>query len=108
MPEAPDAEYLPLWLTAEEHQTLFGELLNAPEGFKAERVADLLKRADARAQDAHVQLSAGDNSLRFNASSRSVLSMRTSALSAARRIFIVTLFGTALLMAVTLYLVSRR
>jgi hypothetical protein len=110
MSEAPGPEYHPLWLTAEEHQALFGELLAEPEGFKAERVAELLKRADARAPDATVGLSLGDNSMRFSATSRRALPMAPSGVSSARRAFAVMLLGTVILLAIaiTLHLVTRR
>ena len=110
MGDAPDAKYRPVWLTAEEHQALFGELLAAPEGFQAERVAELLKRAEARSGDANVEPSLGGNGLRFSAASQRALSMAPSAVARARRVFAVMLLGTVVgfAAAVILRLVTRR
>lgn len=112
MSEAPGPEYRPLWLTAEEHQRLFGELLAAPEGFKAERLAELLKRADGRAQDWSVQLSTKDGGAVFEAKSttRSVAPLAGPALAGARRTFRTMLPAmAALALGAVLYsLFSRR
>jgi hypothetical protein len=51
MSDAPSTVYRPLWLTDEEHQRIFGELLLSPEGLKEERLAELLTKADARSND---------------------------------------------------------
>jgi hypothetical protein len=51
MSDAPSTVFRPLWLTDEEHQRIFGELLLSPEGLKEERLAELLTKADARSQD---------------------------------------------------------
>lgn len=98
MGETPGLEDRPLWLTAEEHQSLFGELLEAPQGFKAERLANLLKRADARAQDWAVQLSTTDGGAVFDAKStkRSVAPLAGPAPAGARRTFRTMLQGDGL------------
>ena len=111
MGDAPDAKYRPVWLTAEEHQALFGELLAAPEGFQAERVAELLKRADARAGDANIELSLGGNGLRFSATSQRALPMTPSAVARARlRLVAAMLLALVVGFAATviLRLVTRR
>ena len=97
---APD--YLPLWLTPQEHQTLFGELLAAPEGEKAARVAELLQRADARAKDTPVFLSLQDGAVRLegHSSTRSVLTdveAQRFSVVARLRIFLIATAGIALL-----------
>jgi hypothetical protein len=93
MGASPGRDYHPLWLTAEEYQTLFGELLEAPEGFKAERVAELLRRAEARA-----------SGVTSDASSWRALAVPSPGAAAARRMLAVLGVGTALLAAVALYL----
>jgi hypothetical protein len=111
MGETPGPQYRPLWLTAEEHQSLFGELLQAPEGFKAERLADLLKRADARAQDWNVQLSTKEGGAVFDAKSttRSVAPLAGPALAGARRAFRTMLLAMAFLaLAAVLYSIFSR
>jgi hypothetical protein len=106
MGAAPGPEYRPLWLTADEYQRLFGELLEAPEGFKAERLSELLKRADARGQDVNVQRSTKDGAVVFEARSttRSVAALAGPALAGARRTFRTMLVAMAVLaLAACLY-----
>jgi hypothetical protein len=97
MGETPGPQYHPRWLTEEGHQTLFGELLAAPQGFKAERLAELLKRVGARAQEAKVKSSLKDNSVTFDRSSRSGVPLTSSRGTSARRTFAVLLLGLGLL-----------
>ncbi len=86
MVETLGPEYQPLWLTAEEHEILFKELLAAPEGLRAERLAELLRRADARS---------------------GTLSMAPAQLSARRRLLAALLLGMGVLLAGFMYLLSR-
>jgi hypothetical protein len=57
-PTAP--EYLPLWLTAEEHQALFAELLESTDPGKTRRLAEMLRKADTRAKDSTVRMTVAD------------------------------------------------
>jgi hypothetical protein len=95
MADAPTSEYRPLWLTAEEHDQLFGELLKTPEGFMEERLLDLLTKADARAKDFKVQLSTGPGGTVIHGESTGAL--QPSALVAARRLFFVMAVGVSLI-----------
>lgn len=95
MSDAPAGSYRPLLLTEEEHQRLFGELLKAPEGFKEERLLDLLSKADARSKDIHLLSTSGGGAV-VEPKSASVPSLPPPANAAAWWLFIVMAAGTAI------------
>jgi hypothetical protein len=97
MSDAPSPQYRPLWLTEEEHQRIFGELLTNPEGLKEERLADLLTKADARSKGSNVKMSTRDGGAVFQADSTGVQSLTPPAALAARRMFFVTVAGLAII-----------
>jgi hypothetical protein len=108
MSDAPSPQYRPLWLTEEEHQRIFGELLTNPEGLKEERLADLLTKADARSKGSNVSMSTRDGSTVFDAHSTGSLAL--SARAGARRTFGVALVGmlALTLLGLILSMVARR
>jgi hypothetical protein len=60
MSEKTPPQYLPLWLTPEEHQALFSELLESTDPEKTGRLAELLRRADARAKESPAKVLSAD------------------------------------------------
>jgi len=108
MGDAPSPQYRPLWLTEDEHQRIFGELLPHPEGLKEERLAELLTKADARSKGSNVKMSTRDGSAVFEA--ESTQSLAFSARAGARRAFGVALVGmlALTLLGLILSMVGRR
>jgi hypothetical protein len=109
MSEPPAPEYLPLWLTAEEHQALFAELLESTDPDKQGRLAEMLRKADTRAKDSTVRMTVEDGreTLSARSTSRAVLDTRTPL--GARSMFRVMMLGMLFIAAAAcLYSVFAR
>ncbi len=110
MSEPTPPEYLPLWLTAEEHRTLF-ELLPSTDAETRARLAEILRQADSRAKNSTVRMTVEDGreTLSTRSTSTSRAALDTQGLFGARLTFRVMVLGMLFIAAAAcLYSVLSR